>query len=94
MRTQNGQSISLHHPGTTTDDTRQVSKIRTPLLPAQAAFIDYIMFHGVSEFSKSLKLIHDLALYHTDVPFNDEEKYALFNLKILWEGFEQIEQEC
>ena len=95
MRNVNGQSIPLHNNlGNTADDTRHVSKTLTPLLPAQAEFIDYIMFHGVSEFSESLKLIHDLALYHTDVPFDQNEKAALFNLKILWEGFEQIEKEC
>lgn len=94
MSTQNGQSVCLHGNSVNTAvDTRHVSNIKKSLLPSQAAFVDYIMFHGVGEFSKSLKLIHDLALYHSDVPFNEYEKSALFDLKILWEGFERIGQE-
>jgi hypothetical protein len=29
-------------------------------------------------------------LYHTDVPLDEEEKFALFDLKILWEVFERV----
>ncbi|GAA0892874.1 hypothetical protein GCM10009122_25530 [Fulvivirga kasyanovii] len=94
MQTPNGQCICLKgNSADTAVDTRQVSKIQKSLLPSQAEFLDYIMFHGVSEFSKSLRLIHDLALYHSDVSFNGEEKSALFDLKILWEGFDRIELE-
>ena len=94
MRTSNGQSVCLECLDTnTTVDTRHISKIKKSLLPSQAEFLDYIMFHGVEEFSKSLKLIHDLALYHSDVSFNEDEKSALFDLKILWEGFERSRQE-
>ena len=56
-------------------------------------FIDFILFHGVLELSKSLKLIHDLALYHSDISLDTSEKSALFDLKILWENFEQIGNE-
>ena len=38
----------------------------------------------------TLKMIHDFALYHTDLCFDTEEKIALFNLKLLWEGLEKI----
>lgn len=94
MRTSNGQSVCLNgNSVSTTVDARHVSKIQKSLLPSQAEFLDSIMFHGVSGFSKSLKLIHDLALYHSDVPFDEDEKSALFDLKILWEGFERIGQE-
>lgn len=68
-------------------------KYQKSLLPSQIEFLDFIMFHGVSELSKSLKLIHDLALYHSDVPFDKVEKSALFDLKILSEGFEKIASE-
>jgi hypothetical protein len=35
-------------------------------------------------------MIHDLAPYHSDVPFDTAEKTALFDLKVLWEGFERM----
>jgi hypothetical protein len=34
-------------------------------------------------------MIHDLALYHSDIPFDQAEKSALFDLKVLWEGLEK-----
>ena len=93
MQTPNGQS-AIRNKGLkcSTVDTRNVSKVKVLLTPSQAEFIDFIMFHGVIELSQSLKLIHDLALYHSDVPFDGEEKYALYNLKVLWEGLEQIRE--
>ncbi|MCF2504807.1 hypothetical protein L0663_15545 [Dyadobacter sp. CY107] len=42
--------------------------------------------------SQSLKMIHDLALYHSDVLFGIAEKSALFDLKALWEGFERMQE--
>lgn len=94
MRTSNGQSVRQNsNPVNASVDTRPVSKIEKSLLPAQAEFIDFIMFHGIAELPKSLKLIHDLARYHSDVSFNENEKSALFDLKILWEDFEQMEKE-
>ncbi len=86
MSTQNGQGVCLNGcSANTAVDTRHVSK-------SQLEFLDYLKFHGLEQLSESLKLIHDLALYHSDVSFNEEEKSALFDLKILWEGFERIRQ--
>ena len=94
MRNTNGQSICQNcNPANALVDARNVSKIEKSLLPSQAEFIEFIMFHGIAELSKSLKLIHDLALYHSDMSFNENEKSALFDLKILWEGLEKIEKE-
>ena len=91
MQTPNGQSPCLDIlPASATNDTRKVSKINKSLSPAQAEFLDFIMFHGITELSKSLKLIHDLALYHSDIPIDEVEKSALFDLKILLENFEKI----
>ena len=89
----NGQR-AIQNKGLTcsTDDTRHVSKVQVSLTPSQAEFIDLIMCHDVLELSRSLKLIHDFALYHTDIPFDEEEKSALYNLKVLWEGLEQMEE--
>ncbi len=84
MQTPNGQCACLDgHSENTTVDTRHVSK-------AQLRFLDYIRFHREEELSKSLKLIHDLSLYHSDVPFDKSERAALFDLKILWEGLETL----
>lgn len=55
-------------------------------------FIEHIKFHGINEFIDSLKMIHNFALYHTDLCFDTDEKNAFFNLKVLWEGLEKIEQ--
>ncbi len=52
--------------------------------------VEDIKFHGIEEFIKSLKMIHDFALYNTNLCFDTDDKNALFNLKILWEGLEQI----
>lgn len=84
MRNPNGQSTDVI---STSEDTRHVSEISKQ----QYEFLEYIQFHGVMEFVQSLKLMHDIALYHSDVSFNQEEKKALYDLKILWEGFEQME---
>jgi hypothetical protein len=35
-------------------------------------------------------MIHDLALYHSDIPFDMAEKSALFDLNVLWEGLEKM----
>ncbi|ACT91363.1 hypothetical protein Dfer_0092 [Dyadobacter fermentans DSM 18053] len=35
-------------------------------------------------------MVHDLALYHSDVPFDQAEKDALCDLKLLWEGLERM----
>ncbi|GHE62503.1 hypothetical protein [Roseivirga thermotolerans] len=86
-RTSNGQGVCLNgNSASTAIDTRNVSK-------SQLEFLDYLKFHGLEQLSESLKLIHDLALYHSDVSFNEDEESALFDLKILWEGFERIGQE-
>ena len=94
MQTSNGQSAGLNsHSVNTTVDTRNVSKnVEVSLTPSQAEFIDFVLFHGVEELSRSLRMIHDLALYHSDVCFEEAEKVALFDLKLLWEGLERIEE--
>ncbi len=90
MRTSNGQSVSLNCDSANTSvDTRHVLKV---LKPSETEFLEYIKFHGIDNFIKSLKMIHDFALYHTDLCFDSDEKSALFDLKILWEGFERIKE--
>ncbi len=71
-------------------ETVNGSKIPIPLNASEAEFLDFVKFHGIDELIKSLKMVHDFALYHTDLCLDTQEKNALFNLKILWEGLEQM----
>ena len=48
--------------------------INTP----QCEFIDFVLFYVASELLKSLRIVHDLALYHSDVPIGVEEKMRAF----------------
>lgn len=63
------------------------------LTAEEEEFIQFVKFHGIAQLAQSLRMIHDLALYHTDTPFDAEEKTALFDLKVLWEGLERMEHE-
>ena len=87
MLSQNGHSLCLNgNSASTAVGTRNVSQ-------SQLEFLEYLRFYGLGQLSKSLRLIHDLALYHSDVSFNETERSALFDLKTLWEGFERIGQD-
>lgn len=57
---------------------------------SEEEFISNIRFQGIEELVHSLRTIHDYALYHTDLCFDTDEKMALFNIKILWEGLEKL----
>lgn len=73
-----------------TNDARHALDVGAPLTKRQADFLYIVDCQGCRELSQSLKMIHDLALYHTDIPFDQKEKSALFDLKVLWEGLEQM----
>ncbi|MBL6447920.1 hypothetical protein JMN32_16510 [Fulvivirga sp. 29W222] len=66
------------------------SEILNTLIPAEQEFISCIKLLGVDELIFSLKMIHNLALYHTELVIDQEEKNALFNLKILWEELQKL----
>ena len=92
LQTLNGQGVGLNeHSVNTTNNTRNVSDV-TQLTASQAEFLYLVECQGYRELSQSLNLIHDLALYHSDVPFGIAEKSALFDLKVLWEGFERMQE--
>ena len=74
-------------------DARQVSRNSKSLSPAQVEFLSMVMFHGVHDLSVSLKLVHDIALYHSDYPLEEVEKSALYDVKSLWEGLENMGKE-
>ena len=43
----------------------------------QIELLKLIYFHGAKEMAKSLKLVHHIALYHSDFPIEDEEELSL-----------------
>lgn len=60
--------------------------------PAELEFLAFIQFYDVNNLIQSLKTIHELALYHTDVCMDTPEKEALFNVKMLWEELEEVKK--
>jgi hypothetical protein len=93
MRTSDGHNVGSNvHSVDTTVDTRHVSNLSTSLTQSQADFLSLVQCQGYLELSRSLKMVHDLALYHSDISFNSVEKSALFDLKLLWEGIERMEE--
>lgn len=90
MQTSEKQGSRLATSANTADDTQNISKVQVWLTPSQFEFIEFVLFYGASELSKSLKLVHDMALYHSDISINAGEKGFLYNLKLLWEAIEGI----
>jgi hypothetical protein len=73
-----------------TNDARHASNVGAPLTHSQAEFWYLIECQGYKELAHSLKMVHDLALYHSDVPFDTAEKSALFDVNLLVEGFQKL----
>ncbi|WP_215232125.1 hypothetical protein [Dyadobacter linearis] len=91
MQTLDGPGVSSNvHSANPAADARHASNVGDPLTESQAEFWYLIECQGCRELAHSLKMIHDLALYHSDIPFDQKEKSALFDLKVLWEGLEQM----
>jgi hypothetical protein len=91
MQTSNGPGVdSKKHSVNPTNDARHALDVGAPLTQSQADFLYIVDCQGCRELSQSLKMIHDLALYHSDIPFDKNEKTALFDLKVLWEGLEKM----
>ena len=85
MLTHNGQCICQNADSVSASvDTREVS-------PIQSEFFKFLHFQGIPELIKSFKLVHDLALYHSDLSIDNEERLALFHVKIIWEELEKLE---
>lgn len=91
MQTPNGKSVDSNANSVNPEvDARHASNTSTPLTQPQAEFWYLIECQGCKELAHSLKMVHDLALYHSDIPFDTAEKSALFDVKVLWEGFEKM----
>lgn len=91
MQTSNGSGVgSNQHSANPANDARHASNVSAPLTQSQAEFWYLVESQGCKELAHSLRMVHDLALYHSDVPFATAEKSALFDVKVLWEGFEKM----
>ncbi|WP_439558419.1 hypothetical protein [Dyadobacter sp.] len=91
MQTSNGPGVdSKEHSVNQTHDARHASKASAPLTDSQAEFWYLIECQGYKELAQSLKKVHDLALYHSNVPFDRAEKSALFDVNLLVEGFQKL----
>ena len=82
MLSQNGPSVYADQYAA---DTQNAPQAKKNLKDAQEEFLAFITFHGIEELCQSLQLIHDLALYHSYICFDNHEKSALYNVKILSE---------
>ena len=87
MRNSNGSNVCLNGKNV---ESINGSEILKSLNSIEEEFIGNLKFQGIEELIESLKMIHDFALYHTDLCFDTPEKIALFNLKFLWEGLERL----
>lgn len=93
MLQSNGQRVRLNgYSVNTTGNARNASKVKPAITAAQAEFISFITGNDIRGFSESLKLVHDFALYHTDLPLDDDEKFALYNVKLLWEELDKLSE--
>jgi hypothetical protein len=91
MQTSDGKGVDSNANSVNpTNDARHALDVGAPLTQRQADFLYIVDCQGCRELSQSLKMIHDLALYHSDIPFDQAEKSALFDLKVLWEGLEKM----
>ncbi|SNZ00022.1 hypothetical protein [Flagellimonas pacifica] len=72
------------------EDTRDVSRISQLLTPAQVELLNFCNPVDAPDLVKALKLVHNMALYHSDGLIDDPEKVALYWVKGLWECLEEI----
>ena len=93
MQTQNGQTACLNGNTSVAASDAANNAMMPPLRTFDVAdkkFVGYVRYHGVDGFIQSLKLVHNISLYHSQYPIDSEEKKALLDLKILWEGLEKL----
>ncbi|WP_375324526.1 hypothetical protein [Flagellimonas sp. GZD32] len=88
MRNTQGQEKSCPNCGNA--NAQSASKIPQMLSPAQIQLLDYADTLDGPDLVKSLKLLHNIAVYHSSEPLDEAEKDALFCIKGLWECIERI----
>lgn len=57
---------------------------------SQIELLKLIYFHGAKEMAKSLKLVHHIALYHSDFPLDEDEKSSLYDVITLSKSLKRI----
>jgi len=91
MRTPNGGNVCPRCKSVNiTNDTRDVSKTSKLLTSAEIDLLEYVGHLDRMDLVNSLKLIHDFAIYHSSIPFDDDEKTALYDVRVLWEKIERM----
>jgi hypothetical protein len=73
-----------------TNDARHVSNFSSTITSAEADILYLIDTQGSRELARSLRMIHDMALYHSDILFEEPQKSALYDMKLLWEELEKM----
>jgi phosphopantetheine adenylyltransferase len=61
-----------------------------PITKAEKALIHFLNEYGTKELVKSLRAVHDAALYHTELAINQREKQELFDVKLLADELEKM----
>ncbi len=64
------------------------------LTPAQRKLLDYVDALDGPDRVKALKRVHDVAVYDSHEPLYQEEKEALYQVKVLWELIEATLPSC
>lgn len=87
MRNTEGQE---NCPQGSSANAQSAPKIPHMLSPGQVQLLDYADALDGPHLVKSLKLLHDIAVYHSTEPIDEEEKDALYLIKGLWECIERV----
>ncbi|WP_067034137.1 hypothetical protein [Allomuricauda sp. CP2A] len=90
MSTQDGQKNCPHCQAGSADAAPSAPQISQLLTPAQVQLLEYAHYLDAPDLVNSLKLLHDITIYHSHEPLDEAEKDALFTVKGLWECIERI----
>ena len=89
-----GQNQCLHcKAALTAEEAQSAPKISQMLTPAQVELIQFANYLDGPDLVNALKLLHDVVIYHSEIPLDEEEKTALFSVKGLWECIQAIEKD-
>lgn len=58
----------------------------------QIELLRLIYFHGAKHMAKSLRIVHDIALYQSEVPVDREEKDSLYDVIALSKSLKRIKE--
>ncbi|GLU44698.1 hypothetical protein [Allomuricauda sp. NBRC 101325] len=86
----NGDGQEKNCPNCGYANALSAPKISQMLTQAQIQLLEYADALDGPDLVKSLKLLHNIAVYHSSEPLDEAEKDALFSVKGLWECIERI----